>query len=116
MFQKINEKLDPNSRLRVSNYVKGTKGESNASLDYSGFQNMMKSCKLDDRLSGKEVRTAFDFLSRGGEKSGIFRVQKGVGSRMEHAKQQRCVNICAKIKRVETEFDSLGKRYDVRSA
>ena len=68
VFQKMNEKLDPNSRLRVSNYVKGTKGESNASLDYSGFQCMMKSCKLDDRLSGKEVRTAFDFLSRGGEK------------------------------------------------
>lgn len=68
VFQKINEKIDPNSRSRVSRYVKGSKGESNAFLDYSGFQSMMKSCKLDDRLSDNETRTAFDFLRGKNEK------------------------------------------------
>jgi len=62
VFKKINEKLDPNSRNKISRYVKGSKGESNSVLDYSGFQQMMKSCRLDDRLSGDDVRTMFDYL------------------------------------------------------
>lgn len=67
IFNKINEKLDPNSRLKVSRYCKGSQGEFNRVMDYPHFKQMMKSCRLDFQLSEKELNTVFDYLSVGGK-------------------------------------------------